>query len=100
MSLLFSVILKLCSPQASSMTKSSKPNLWHLKRSLTIRHLFTPPMACSASTLKEEIERFDSFCSSESSLPFGFFVGIITFTFSGLCPKKPVSCHNVIPDGK
>ena len=40
------------------------------------------------------------FCSSVSSLPLGFLVGILTVTFVGLCPKNPVSCHKVIPVGK
>ena len=30
-------------------------NLWHLNRSLTIRHFFIPPMACSTLILMPEI---------------------------------------------
>lgn len=82
-----------------SMTKSSKPNLRHLNRSFTIRHLFTPPMACSTRIRKLDIFLFFSFWSSVSSLPLGFFAGIFTVTFSGVCPRNPVSCHKVIPVG-
>lgn len=79
------------------MTKSSKPNLRHRKRSFTIRHFLTPPIACSTRIRKLEISLFSFFCISDNSLPLGFFDGIFTVTFLGLCPKKPVSCHNVIP---
>ncbi|OAV63196.1 hypothetical protein Barb6XT_03224 [Bacteroidales bacterium Barb6XT] len=51
-------ILKLCRPQAMSMTKSSKPDLRHLKRSLTIRHFLIPPTACSTRMRKPDISLF------------------------------------------
>ncbi|OAV71082.1 hypothetical protein Barb6_01527 [Bacteroidales bacterium Barb6] len=82
------------------MTKSSKPNLRHLKRSLTIRHFLTPPMACSIRIRKPDIFLFSSFCASDNCLPLGFFAGIFTVTFSGLCPRNPVSCRRIIPEGK
>ena len=83
-----------------SMTKSSKPNLRHLKRSLTIRHFLTPPIACSTKMRKLDIFLFSSFWISDNCFPLGFLVGIITVVFSGLCPRKPVSCQIVIPVGK
>lgn len=82
-----------------SMTKSSKPNLRHLKRSLTIRHFLIPPMACSTRIRKLDIFPFSCFWAWVNSLPFGFFAGIFTVTLSGICPTNPVSCHKVIPLG-
>ena len=93
----FSVILKLCNPQASSMIRSSNPNLWQRKRSLTIRQRLAPQIACSTSTLNLDISWFSCFCSFVNSLPFGFFDGIWILTPSGQCPIKPVSCHKLIP---
>ena len=51
----------------------SKPNLWHLNRSLTIRHFFIPPMACSTLILIPEIRLFSCFSAVISSFPLGFF---------------------------
>ena len=90
------LILKLCNPQAIRITISSKPNLWHLNRSLTIRHFFIPPMACSTLILIPEIRLFSCFSTAVSSFPFGFFLGMHISTPSGLCPMKPVSCQSLI----
>ena len=60
-------------PQAIRITISSKPNLWHLNRSLTIRHFFIPPMACSTLILIPEIRLFSCFSAVISSFPLGFF---------------------------
>ena len=83
----FIVIRKLCNPQAISITVSSKPNLVHLRRSLTIRHRLTPPMACSTRIRNEDISLFSRFCSCVNSFPLGFLVGIFTVICAGLCPK-------------
>ncbi|OAV73110.1 hypothetical protein Barb6_00529 [Bacteroidales bacterium Barb6] len=83
-----------------SMTKSSKPNLRHLKRSLTIRHFLTPPMACSTGIRKPDIFLFSFFCASDNCLPFGFPAGILAVTFSGLYPGNSVSCRRIMPEGK
>ena len=93
------LILKLCNPQAIRITISSKPNLWHLNRSLTIRHFFILPMACSTLILIPEIRLFSCFSTAVSSFPFGFFLGMHISTPSGLCPMKTVSCQRLIPLG-
>ena len=93
------MILKLCSPQAIRITISSKPNLWHLNRFLTIRHFFIPPMAFSTLILIPEIRLFSCFSTVASSFPLGFFLGMHVSTPSGLCPMKPVSCQSLMPLG-
>ena len=74
MRLVLWLILKLCNPHAIRITISSNPNLWHLNRSLTIRHFFIPPMACSTLILIPEILLFSCFSSRVSSFPLGFFL--------------------------
>ena len=99
MRLIFWLILKLCNPHAIRITISSNPNLWHLNRSLTIRHFFIPPIACSTLILIPEILLFSCFSSEVSSFPLDFFLGMYTLMPFGLCPWKPVSCQSLIPLG-
>lgn len=70
------------------MTKSSNPNLRHRKRSFTIWHFLTPPMACSTRTRKLEISLFSFFWASDNSLPLGFFVGILPSHLSDYVPRN------------
>src|SRR5690554_5746638 len=58
-----------------SMTRSSKPNLRHLNRSLTIRHFFTPPMACSTRIRKLDIFLFPLSLFVSQLLALGFLQG-------------------------
>ncbi len=45
---------------------------------------FGLPMSCSTQILRVRILLFSAFCSSESSRPFGFFVGGMITAFASL----------------
>ena len=51
-------VLKLCNPQAISITRSSYFSFVLRNISLTIRHLFTPEMTCSTMIRVPEIIEF------------------------------------------
>ena len=70
-----SMVLKLCSPQAISITWSAKNALVLRKISLTIRHRLTPEMMCSTTIRMLEMIWFSAFSAIVSSWPLGFFLG-------------------------
>src|SRR5262244_2710349 len=69
------VVLKLCKPQAISITRSSKWALVLRKTSCTIRHRLTPAMTCSTRLRILAIIVFSALSAGLSSCPRGFFFG-------------------------
>ena len=101
-----SSILKLFSPQASSILHTSykvqvqvqvsrNSSLKALTSSLTIRKILHCPMVCSTFTRLLEICRFKSFSSALNSLFLGFLSGRLTSALSGFRPINPVSSQRV-----
>ena len=66
---------EVMNPQTIRITISSKPNLWHLNRSLTIRHFYTTSGVFHL-VLIPEIRLFSCFSTVVNSFPFGFFLGM------------------------
>lgn len=66
--------LRLCKPQAISITESEQPKEVKRRVSLTIRQRLMPEITCSTLTRTEDITLLKILSARLNSLPFGFFL--------------------------
>src|SRR6059036_2494259 len=71
------------------MDASDNPGFLFRNTSLTIRHRFTPAMACSTRTRSFANLRFAAFSAAVSSPPFGFFFRLAGLLHRWLISLKP-----------